>query len=225
MLQKRLHLQWKNLFKQFETKTRVCKVCFKAINENSLYSLINSNSQICSTCYSKFEPIYEDFNIAGCDGLAIYKYNEGIRELIYQFKGCYDYELAPIFLNRCLNYLKFKYRGYVIVPAPSSKEGDEARGFNHVVEIFKYLDKPIIRNIEKTSDIKQADLSKSERKQISNYLEIKNRYLLTGKNVLIVDDVKTTGSTLKAMVKLIKECKPKKIKILVLSRRREDEKL
>lgn len=157
--------------------------------------------------------------------MAIYKYNEGIRELIYQFKGCYDYELAPIFLNRCLNYLKFKYRGYVIVPAPSSKEGDEARGFNHVVEIFKYLDKPIVRNVEKTSDIKQADLSKSERKQISNYLEIKNRYLLTGKNILIVDDVKTTGSTLKAMVKLIKECKPKKIKILVLSRRREDEKL
>lgn len=113
----------------------------------------------------------------------------------------------------------------MIVPAPSSEEADKKRGFNHVVEIFKYLNKPIIRNIYKNQDFKQTECDRIERRNIFNKLSIKNRYLITNKKVLIVDDVKTTGSTLKAMVKLVKECKPKKIKILVLSRREEDEKL
>lgn len=190
-----------------------------------MYTLIKSNPILCTDCYSKLSPIFEEFNIAGCSGLAIYKYNEGIRSLIYQFKGCYDYELSSVFLDRCISFLKAKYCGYVIVPAPSSKESDEKRGFNHVVEIFKYLNKPIHRVIEKIDDVKQSDLNKSERRNIENHLKINNRYLLTNKKVLIVDDVKTTGSTLKAMVRLVKECRPKKIKILVLSRRKEDEKL
>ncbi len=187
--------------------------------------MIKSNPQICSNCYRKFHPVYDQFTLSGCSGLAIYRYDDGIRSLIYQFKGCYDYELSSVFLDRSLEYLKMKYRGYVLVPAPSTKESDEKRGFNHVVEIFKHLDKPMYQVIEKTDNIKQSDLSKKDRRKISEHLIIKNRYLLTKKKVLIVDDVKTTGSTLKAMIKLIKECRPRKIKILVLSRRKEDEKL
>ncbi len=195
------------------------------MNDNSINYLIKSNPQICSSCYRKFHPVYEEFTLLGCSGLAIYKYDDGIRSLIYQFKGCYDYELSSVFLDRSLLYLKNKYKGYVLVPAPSTKESDEKRGFNHVIEIFKHLDKPIYRVIEKTDNVKQSDLSKVERRNISEHLRINNRYLLTKKKVLIVDDVKTTGSTLKAMIKLIKECRPRKIKILVLSRRKENEKL
>ena len=41
------------------------------------------------------------------------------------------------------------------------------------------------------------------------------------KKVLIVDDVCTTGSTIKAMIKLLNSKKPKQIKVLVLSHTKE----
>ena len=43
----------------------------------------------------------------------------------------------------------------------------------------------------------------------------------SGKKVLIVDDVFTTGSTVNAMIDLIKPKNPKKIKILVMSKTRD----
>ena len=63
--------------------------------------------------------------------MAIYDYNETIKKLIYQFKGCYDYELKDVFLFRYVTYLKWKFNDYILVPAPSSKVDDEKRGFNH----------------------------------------------------------------------------------------------
>lgn len=137
--------------------------------------------------------------------------------MIYQFKGCYDYELAPIFLEYNRNYFRYKFKNYVVVPAPSSKESNELRGFNHVIEIFTSLGLEIIPCIEKIDNVKQSDLSHRERKQIGSHLNLQNKMLLRNKKVLLCDDVMTTGSTLKAMIKLVRSCSPKDIKIFVIS--------
>ena len=38
------------------------------------------------------------------------------------------------------------------------------------------------------------------------------------KNILIVDDVFTTGSTIRAAIDLVKQAKPKNIKVLVMAK-------
>ncbi len=114
-----------------------------------------------------------------------------------------------------------KFANYLLIPAPSTNEADEKRGFNHVVEAFKILKRPIFRLIEKTEDIKQSSQGK-HRGDIKKYFKIKNGETIKGKNVLLVDDVRTSGSTLKAMIDLVRKYQPHRIKILVLSQTSHD---
>lgn len=168
----------------------------------------------------EFKPVLKQFDAFGYKGYFVYHYSDKIKEVLYQFKGCFDYELANTFFDYFRIFLHFKYRGYIIVPAPSNAEADKTRGFNHVVEMFRCLKLPIEQCIKKTKNIKQADLSAHERQNIKNYLEIED-VNLSNKKVLIVDDVYTTGSTIKAMIDLLKTKNPKRIKVLVMSKTKD----
>lgn len=150
--------------------------------------------------------------------LSIYDYDETIKKLIYTFKGCYDYELKDIFLARYLSYLKILYKGYVVVPTPSSKVDDEKRGFNHVKEIYKPLGLPMLDVLMKISKEKQSSKSKKNRLNVDKKIISKKIDLLKGKKVLIVDDIYTTGATMQRAINLVKEGNPKVIKVLVIAK-------
>ena len=196
-----------------------CKICFKILKSNSFYEFFNGDSCICDQCQNKLAPKFIRFDVEGIKGLAVYEYDDNIKSLLYQFKGCYDIELSPIFFNRFKRELKLMYSGYVIVPAPSYIEDDEKRGFKHVVEMFKIINLPIVEVFKKISPFKQAEHTRRSRAEISKHLEIVNKEKVNNKKVLIVDDVCTTGSTLKALIRLVREANPKDIKILVMSKR------
>ena len=191
-------------------------MCFEKMNENSLHFLCYE-TKICSRCFDKFKPVLQRFSVQNVNILYLYNYDETIKENLYKLKGCFDIELAPVFLDYYRYYFKLIFRGYTIVPAPSSSRADEERGFNHVVEIFKVLGLPILQCIHKTKDMKQSDLTSSEREKIKDILVIDD-VDFTNKKILIVDDVYTTGSTFAAMINLVKSKNPKKIKGLLMSK-------
>lgn len=193
-------------------------MCFNKIESDSITPIILPNINLCNKCFNKTNPILSDFKILGVNLFAIYPYDDFIKENLYQLKGCFDIELAPIFLSYYRNYLALKYAGYIIVPAPSSREADEKRGFNHVVEIFKSLPNKQYRCIRKIKDFKQSDLKLEERQKIQDLLAFCGNFDLKNKKILIVDDVFTTGSTIKAMINIIKKQNPKTIKVLVMSK-------
>ena len=84
--------------------------------------------------------------------------------------------------------------------------------------MFKPLKLPIVRAIIKTKPFKQSDQTLEKRKNIENILELKEPKGIKGEKILLVDDVYTTGSTLKKCVKLLQTLNPKKIEILVMSK-------
>lgn len=157
--------------------------------------------------------------------VSIYEYRDKIKELLYQFKGCFDIEISDVFLGRYARELKLMYEGYLVVPVPSYHEDDEIREFNHVEEMFKFLKLPMRKAIIKTDKIKQADRHYSERQEIGNHLKLIGGEDLKNKKLLIVDDVYTTGSTVKAVISLLETLRPKTIKILVMSKTPDKEKL
>lgn len=139
--------------------------------------------------------------------------------LIYQYKGCGDYELKEIFINPFLEELILRYKGYKIVSIPSHAEHIEKRGFDHVKEMFSSLRIEFIDCLFKKEKYKQSDYNLEERSEAKNLIGIKNGEALKNKKILIVDDICTTGSTLRSAIKLVSLYEPKDIKILVVAKR------
>lgn len=196
--------------------TRICKICFKEIEEKSLNSAVNHGYFLCDDCYRKLTPKFHKFKTGKVDCYSIYDYDEGLKGLIYQFKGCFDFELKDIFLDRFKNELKLYFNDYTIIPAPSFIDDDRRRGFNHVLEIYKTLGLKVDQRIIKTQKVKQSDRNAKERGNIGDFLALTSTESLKKTNVLLVDDIYTTGSTIKSCIELLKPLKPRKIKVLVI---------
>lgn len=194
----------------------LCKICCKPIKVDSLFPLFRKDVNVCHRCLEKLKPKFIKFNVDGAQALAIYNYDDELKNFIYLFKGCADIELSGIFLNRYKKELSLFYKGYTIVPVPSYYLDDEKREFNHVVEIFKNLNLPMEKLIYKSGKFKQAEHNSLIRNQVSDYLELLKIVDLKDKKILLVDDVFTTGSTMRACLKLIRSLKPKDVKILVI---------
>ena len=201
-----------------------CKICFKKIGDNSLYNFVNKNNLLCEDCFCKFQAKFIHFKIGNVKGLSVYEYSDYLKELIYKFKGCYDYELKDVFLYRYLTYLKLKYHGYYIVYVPSYYIDDERRGFNHVKAIFESLKLKELPILRKKIAHKQSDQTFKGRKNINNVLEIDENANLKDKKILLVDDIMTTGSTLLTSIELLKSKGAKKIEILVIAKTKKKKK-
>lgn len=205
------------MLNKLKSPTKICKECFKEFMDESFYSLFNDDSLYCFECSNKLKPKFITRKIGDVKLLSIYEYDETIKSYLFQLKGCYDIEISSLFLNRIKSGIKLYLRGYELLPIPSYYVEDEKRGFNHVIEIFKHLGLTMSFILYKTKDYKQSSMHFNQRKNIKNVLAIKNGESLEGKNVCIVDDVFTTGNTIKTAIELVQKYHPKKIKVVVIS--------
>lgn len=180
--------------------------------------MFSKNIHVCDTCFQKYQAKFIEFKIEKVKGIAIYEYDESIRELIYQFKGCYDIELGGLFLEQYIIYIRYKYLGYIVVPIPSYENENIRREFNHVKEAFKCLKLERLDILEKIDEYKQSNQKRKDRDKIEYHLKVSDLEKVKNKKILLVDDVLTTGSTLKACIALIKQGHPKCIKILTIAK-------
>jgi predicted amidophosphoribosyltransferase len=107
--------------KKSPSATPFCKVCFKAFTAPSWRTLLAKKFPFAGLFPGDESPnaVLEGRGHRGVFSLFI---TSKIRDLLYQFKGCADIELAPIFLAYQAPILRFLYRGYTLVPAPSFEE-------------------------------------------------------------------------------------------------------
>jgi competence protein ComFC len=193
-----------------------CKICFQEFSAPSWRRLFGGEVPLCGNCFHSLRPSAETFALDGIQGRYLYKYTEPVRDLLFRYKACGDIELGPIFLAYQAPILNLIYRGFALVPAPSFREKDIVRGFNHVEEMFKTLSLPQINAIQKIDDVKQADLGYEERQRIGEHLKWVEGISVANKKVLFVDDLCTSGATAKACCRLLRDHGALRIEILVM---------
>ncbi len=200
----------------------LCKICLKQLTldeEDNLFSFLHPKIHICASCLNELKPVLKTIVFQGVELTYIYEYVSFIQDLLFLFKGQRDYALKDIFLSPIVYELKIKYRGYTLIPIPSSKEHEEERGFSHIKEMFGILKLPFIDALKKEENIKQSSLSRKKRWENRTNIVSTGIFVKKGLKILIVDDVMTTGATLTSALEIVKSFKPKRIKILVMSKK------
>ncbi len=111
-----------------------------------------------------------------------------------------------------------------IIPVPLHPKKERKRGFNQSVEICKGLsqamDRPLIlgnliREVHTDSQTRKGRFERWE--NVSGIFSVKNGASLTGKHLLLVDDVVTTGATLEACCIPLLEIPGVKVSIATLA--------
>ena len=128
--------------------------------------------------------------------------------LKYNSKTYMSRYIATIMKERIdLEPLEFDY----ILFVPLHKKRQRKRGFNQSEKIAKYLGeilgKDVLDIIVRTENTKRLyKLNKEERKkELKNVFELKEEsFKLKNKNILLVDDIFTTGSTVNEISKILK---------------------
>ncbi|GAB6888125.1 hypothetical protein JCM13304A_16230 [Desulfothermus okinawensis JCM 13304] len=161
------------------------------------------------------------------DFFSFYGYYRGVlKEIIKEFKYQGDFSLVDILGDLlCQAYAKgdFEFRPDIIVPVPIHKNRLKLRGFNQSLEISRRLSKVIQVPIEKNTLIRikdtipQVGLKKSARKK-----NVRNVFCVLGDvrgaNLILVDDVYTSGATVSECARVLKGSGAKVIGLLVLAR-------
>lgn len=192
----------------------ICAYCGKNINKYNLNSLFIEDDILCSECRNALKLKKRYFNLGDLKvETAFYEYDGMFRNLLIQYKECFDEALAPVFLYMLKDYIKYKYYGYNIVLMPSSRQKLEARGFNHLRLIFEPVGLKIIDGLEMRSELIQ------EGKNYEDRALMVNNYIYKGEHInklLIVDDVVTSGSSMIGAYRAY-QGKTKKIRAISLS--------
>lgn len=191
-----------------------CKLCDNNINNISLYELIFERDVLCKECRSKMNFKKRIIKTHVYTITYFYDYNQMFQTLLLQYKECYDEALYDAFLFKIDTYISIKYRNYSLLLAPSSKAKIDKRGFNHLEKIFSRLPLKRVDGLYLREDINQEGKSFFQRQQMMDNYIYKGPKL---DKVLIVDDVYTTGSTIKGLYSAIKPY-ANKIEILVLAK-------
>jgi competence protein ComFC len=112
----------------------------------------------------------------------------------------------------------------LLMPVPLHEKRLRQREFNQSALIGKHVAKhlgvPIIVNslLRKRDTIPQVGLSaKERRKNIKNAFTVRKKDIIEGKHIMLVDDVFTTGATVRECSKVFMKAGAKKVYVITLT--------
>lgn len=175
---------------------------------------------ICSKCKSEIKRVHHQEEI-----MAYGYYGGVLKKLILNLKYHKSFIAGKVLADLlCQIIIEKKLSIDCICYVPISKDSLKKRGFNQCSVLAKnissILDIPVIDCLVKVKETKEQKLlGKEERmKNILDAFEIKNKEKLFKKNILLIDDVYTTGATINECKKNIEKCNINKIYLLTIAK-------
>ncbi len=158
--------------------------------------------------------------------ISVVKYEGDIKKLIYKFKYSSHTYLARIMGTMMADKLKIEYiEADLIIPVPLHKNKEKERGFNQAALLGKYIAKEtdILLNTDTLVRVKNTkvmhNLNKKERQEnVKDAFKVIDKRVIKKKNIILVDDIFTTGATVNTCSRLLIESGAKSVTVLTFAR-------
>lgn len=161
---------------------------------------------ICSRCEQRFQRIEQQQE----EGVvSLFHYNEAMKDYLHRYKFLHDILLAKVF-NKILHE-QLKNESRLIIPIPMHPENLRLRTFAHIDELLKFANIPFAHHLTKLSKEQQSLKTREERLKTTQLFEVINPSAIKDKNLLVVDDIYTTGTTLNHAKKALLEAGAKTV--------------
>ena len=206
----------------------ICTTCYERL------PLVSS--PLCSLCGIPFAGTGGDHRCGACTlhpphfdvARAHFLYEGPIRELIHAFKYNRNihlrYPLALLALE-ATGGVTAEYHPNLIVPVPLHRSRLRQRGFNQAVLFGRVLSSrlpvPMVADalVRTRATEPQIELSAAERKDnVRGAFSVKRAASISGKSILLLDDVMTTGSTMDECAKELKKAGASAVIALTIAR-------
>lgn len=184
------------------------------------------DDKICQKCLASFVYLNKFFTVQNENVFSILLYDDKVKKMITQFKFNKKISLQTLMAEIIKQNFPKQFIDFeIILTVPLSQKRFQQRGFNQVDLIFDALALKFNKAINKTTLKRVKDtrplfsMNQPERqKELLNAFKIEDETSLKSKKILLVDDIITTGSTVKEIIRLLKKAEVKSIYVLSLAK-------
>jgi len=188
---------------------------------------------LCSICSKKIEglsciKVQNVHNKNFSKQAYLFKYGGIIREKLINYKFNEQSYLHETFANIIIKNEKicrFIKNYDIIIPVPIHRKRYKQRGYNQTEliarKIAENLDITVVTDVlvKEKNNKPQSDLTKTEREQnIKNVYRVQNSQKIKNKTILIIDDIYTTGNTVKECSRMLQQAGASQIAVLTIAK-------
>ncbi|MGL4850783.1 MAG: ComF family protein [Clostridium sp.] len=151
-------------------------------------------------------------------------YNETLKKLILSFKFSKNFTSGDILSKFLIQKLENEDKDCIITYVPLSKKRLKKRGFNQCEylarKVGEALNIEVLDTLEQVEEIReQKTLGVKERREnVKNAFVCKNSKIIKKKKIILIDDVITTGATIRECEKILKNNDVLSIKVLTIGK-------
>ncbi len=204
--------------------TAFCELCAEAeilpYGEHCAFcGAVSPSGQTCRTCHRMSAPnrvwIATDYQGAAQTVLQAYKFGH--------LRAAAD-SLAALMVGTFCFYNLELPSDYLVVSVPTATVRRRARGFDHAdllaQKIAAKLNLDYYPALSRLGQTRQVGAKRAQRqKQQAQAYRVRRPDKLKGRRILLIDDVVTTGATLRAATKTLRQAGAKKVDALVFAKR------
>ena len=210
----------------------------KAICESCQSDFITIGSPLCPICGRPFQNgIIEDHLCESClrkhpfynQARAPYMYEGALMRAIHRLKYEGRTRIANVMGPQLASFVARRFgerdSNWVVMPVPLHLKKLRKRGFNQALLLARHVSVRLKSELDfftlrRTRDTKpQTGLkSKERRKNVRQAFDVVNSRKIKNRNVILIDDVATTGSTMNECARVLKRAKAGKVFCISLAR-------
>jgi competence protein ComFC len=192
----------------------ICEICGRPFDH---LEPSYRQGQLCTDCIRWQQN--DDWKDVLAKNRSVYLYNEFMKEVVSLWKFRGDYAIVQAFQEPfCREFYRHFDDTFLIVPTPLSVERLYERGFNQAKALAELLNLPINDILTRHHFEKQSKKSRRERLQTENVFYVIDPSLLQNQHIVLIDDIYTTGTTLRHAAKVLREAGAASVSSFTLAR-------